>query len=431
MTRPLSRSAACVLAALPLLATGQTPGSATLYGNLDIALDRVSKDAGNVAGTVFAASPAPKISSRRMSTSISSQSHFGFRGTEDLGGGYAGRFTLESAIVPDNGTIASDGRFFGRQAWVGLTTPVGELRLGRQAAPMLQAYYLNTLERLGSTNIFASGAALNNLQAYQDNAVTYLARTGAWIGMLTVSPNAGVASRVSAARSSATPSTPPATATTGQVLGGLTAGDENTDGRGRSHGAMLVYNSERFALISAYHYNKFKAAIGLATAAGGFVPLFNADSYRSAMVGAKATLPQTQTQFAFNLHEGRLQETGNADPKTRTLALAVKQPWGAFSVSAEWMRSKFTNFTGGNDSGVMLGSEYQFSKRTALFVRAGYVQDHRGTAVTASVTPLPVAGGPLALMLPLGSMEIPIFSGSGTNLDARTSLVALGVRHSF
>jgi predicted porin len=416
---------------LPLLAAGQTTGSTMLYGNLDIALDRVSKGAGNVAGTVFAASPAPKISSRRMSTSISSQSHFGIRGTEDLGGGYAGRFALESALVPDNGTFASDGRFFGRQAWVGLTTPVGELRLGRQAAPMLQAYYLNTLERLGSTNIFASGAALNNLQAYQDNAVTYVARTGAWIGMVTVSPNAGVAGRVSAARSSATPSTPPATATTGQVLGGLTAGDENTDGRGSSHGAMLVYNTDAFALIGAYHYNKFHAAIGLARPNGSFVPLYNAESYRSAMVGAKGTLPQTGTQLAFNLHEGRWQESGNADPQARTLALAVKQPWGPFSVSAEWMRSVFTNYTRGSDTGTMLGSEYQLSKRTALFVRAGYVQDHRGTPQAASVTPVLLAGGPLALMLPLGSMEIPIFSGQGTNLDARTSLAAMGIRHSF
>ena len=49
------------------------------------------------------------------------------RGVEDLGGGYRGLFVLEGGLTLDNGGLANDGRLFGRQAYVGLTTPVGEV----------------------------------------------------------------------------------------------------------------------------------------------------------------------------------------------------------------------------------------------------------------------------------------------------------------
>ena len=66
-------------------------------------------------------------------------SRWGVRGSEDLGGGWKASFALEQGISIANGTItkvsASDIGF-NRAAWVGLSGPYGELRLGR----MLTAY---------------------------------------------------------------------------------------------------------------------------------------------------------------------------------------------------------------------------------------------------------------------------------------------------
>jgi len=60
-----------------------------------------------------------------------SGSRFGLRGTEDLGGGLRGLFTLESGINLDDGTNGQNA-FWGRQAFVGLGTPYGQVTLGRQ-----------------------------------------------------------------------------------------------------------------------------------------------------------------------------------------------------------------------------------------------------------------------------------------------------------
>jgi len=58
-----------------------------------------------------------------------SNSRFGFRGTEDLGGGLKANFALEQGFGLDTGASTSSG--FNRQAWVGLSGGFGELQLGK------------------------------------------------------------------------------------------------------------------------------------------------------------------------------------------------------------------------------------------------------------------------------------------------------------
>ncbi|MES2186297.1 MAG: porin [Pseudomonadota bacterium] len=73
-------------------------------------------------------------------------SRIGFQGTEDLGGGNKAFFTLEMGIDPTTGTLqpgpnatgsygqaaAPNGRGFGRQSYVGISTDYGTVTLGRQ-----------------------------------------------------------------------------------------------------------------------------------------------------------------------------------------------------------------------------------------------------------------------------------------------------------
>ncbi len=434
---------ACVLTASVLACSAAwAQSSVTIYGLVDVGVDSVRKGEGNVQGTVFGLSgttpvpnaiASPSTRTTRMAPSLTAQSHFGIKGTEDIGGGWKGGFTLEGGLQADGGTLGNDGRLFGRQAFVSLTTPYGEVRLGRQASPMLIAGYIATTERLGSTDLMGAGLVVNNLQTYQDNMASFLVRKGPWLGVLSYSTNAGVASRVSAARASATSATPAANATTGQIIGGLTAGAESTDDRGRAQGALLAYNGKPFAILAAYHRNDFRGAqVGIASQAGGgtFIPLYTADTFTGAMVGAKFQLP-AGTMLVANFHQGQYKNVGALDPKVQTASAGIKHPIGNWELGAQYMQSRFKNFTKGKDSGVMLGVDYNFSKRTALYSRVGFVDDDRGNIVRGTVTPLPIAGGPGALLVPLGAQEVPLFSGAGQNVDARTSIVSLGLRHYF
>lgn len=418
---------------LAALACCQTPAQAqtsvTLYGNLDLGVDHISKGDGNTAGTIYAASPSMtnSVSMMRVSSSLSSQSVLGFKASEDLGQGYTGRMQLESLLIPDTGTLGEDGRLFGHLAYVALGTPYGEVRAGRQGTPMLTSFYITSVEQLGSTDIMGAGLVVNNTQIYQDNMLSYVLRSPTWIGQVSYSPNAGVPAKISAARA------PYATDATGQIVGGASAGSESPDHRGRSAEAMVTYNTDTLKLTAVAHYNKFGAVLGQYSAATGTTtPLFNVEQYQSYLIGGKYIFPGSGTVIGASFHTGHYHESGDADPKINSYALGFHQPIGAFTVGAEWSLSEFTNFTKGKDTGLMLIGDYAMSKRTTLYARIGAVKDDRGTPTGTTLIPAAkVAGGPVTLLVPIGAAELPVFSGAGMNPDATTSIIGIGIRHSF
>jgi GBP family porin len=70
------------------------------------------------------------------------------RGKEDLGGGLAAVYTLESGFSVANGRSDESGRSFNRQAFAGLSSPYGTLTLGRQYDSVVD--YLGPLTATGS-----------------------------------------------------------------------------------------------------------------------------------------------------------------------------------------------------------------------------------------------------------------------------------------
>ena len=91
------------------------------------------------------------------------RSRLGFTGAKDFGDGYGGAFTLETGLNATNGTqadqpnanttgLTTSGRLFDRQAWAGVTTPYGEIRVGRQNTDIqANGNYIDYTERnLGS-----------------------------------------------------------------------------------------------------------------------------------------------------------------------------------------------------------------------------------------------------------------------------------------
>ncbi|CAN5118619.1 porin [soil metagenome] len=58
------------------------------------------------------------------------QSRFGFKGSEDLGGGLKANFLLENGFQLDTGGVSA-GQAFSRQSYVGLSGGFGEVKLGK------------------------------------------------------------------------------------------------------------------------------------------------------------------------------------------------------------------------------------------------------------------------------------------------------------
>jgi predicted porin len=127
------------LAVLAAAGTASAQSSVTLFGVVDAALEHIS-NSGAASGT-------------RMTQGGNTRSNFGLRGTEDLGGGMAASFWLESSVSVDDGTGSATnqnnqstgatggatGLVFDARSTVSLSGGWGELRLGRDYTPAFRS----------------------------------------------------------------------------------------------------------------------------------------------------------------------------------------------------------------------------------------------------------------------------------------------------
>lgn len=106
------------MAAWTAAGVAQAESNVTIYGNFDEYLGYIRSSSGaHITG---------------LNDGAILRSRLGFRGAEDIGGGYQVRFNLEQGLNADTGTGADTSRLFDRQAWVGIAAPHGEYRIGRQ-----------------------------------------------------------------------------------------------------------------------------------------------------------------------------------------------------------------------------------------------------------------------------------------------------------
>ena len=113
------------LAVLAASGAAMAQSSVTLYGVVDIA---------------FASENNGTTTVSRLDSGKLNGSRFGFKGSEDLGGGLAAVFQLESGFNTDTGASGSTSSLFNRLSFVGLTGNFGAVKLGRQNNPV----YANT-----------------------------------------------------------------------------------------------------------------------------------------------------------------------------------------------------------------------------------------------------------------------------------------------
>jgi predicted porin len=106
-----------VLAALAIGGVAHAQTNVQVYGLLDAGFETVDHASAN-GGRL-----------NRIISGGKNTSRWGFRGTEDLGGGLKAVFGLEGGILLDTG--AADGALFKRQAFVGLDGSFGRVILGK------------------------------------------------------------------------------------------------------------------------------------------------------------------------------------------------------------------------------------------------------------------------------------------------------------
>ncbi|MCA8333424.1 porin [Burkholderia cepacia] len=149
----------------------------TLYGVIDSGIMYTSRTFDTGTGTT---------GSHQISATDGgiSGSHFGITGAEDLGAGTKAIFTLESGFTTNNGALGnSNGNFFGRQAFVGLSGQFGTIKAGTQYSPFglaivdtdaRHASFFGSQAGIYMGNFFATGIFVANAVSYTSPTIAGL-----------------------------------------------------------------------------------------------------------------------------------------------------------------------------------------------------------------------------------------------------------------
>lgn len=155
---------ACCVAVFPALVNAQT--SVQLYGLIDLSLNSVSSS-GTGGG-----------SGRAVTSDVSL---WGFRGSEDLGGGLSAIFKLEQGFNADTGAQTSATALFNREALVGLADKRwGTVQLGAQYWPIITlTARTDPFQRrqMGQQLTLLQGSALRGYPVQSPNAIQYFSPT--------------------------------------------------------------------------------------------------------------------------------------------------------------------------------------------------------------------------------------------------------------
>ena len=164
------------LAVLAASGVASAQSTVTLYGLADVYVGTLKTNSVRQTG-VNLANPAGG------SGGGFNTSRFGFKGSEDLGGGLKANFVLEAGFDPSTGaannytnpfTGANSNAIFGRQSWVGLSGGFGELKLGKMWTPFDEVK--GSGAAAFDANIFAPAANVwvsNNYSDRPGNAIYY------------------------------------------------------------------------------------------------------------------------------------------------------------------------------------------------------------------------------------------------------------------
>jgi predicted porin len=328
-----------------LSASAYAQSSVTLYGIIDTGIEYVSH--ANAAGDNVVRMPG-----------ITGElpSRWGLRGSEDLGNGYKAVFTLESGFNTRGGDMGQGGRLFGRQSWVGIATPYGQLSFGRQYT---MTYWAMADADILGPDIYGSGSLDSYIpNARSDNTIAY---KGTFHGLT-------LGATYSFGRDGAGTGNSPGQGTcAGQVPG------QSTDCRQWS--AMIKYDAASFGAAAAYDEQRG----GAAAAANFFDGVAPFPLTSGADKDVRMQLNAWASVFGVHLGGGWLGRHVEADspavPNVRSnlFYLGASYPvTPAFTLDGEAYRITNSAQDARATMGTLRGT-YFLSKSTAVYLQAAYL----------------------------------------------------------
>lgn len=346
--------------------------SVTLYGLIDTSIAYASGAGGRIT----------KLDSGHMNGS-----RFGFRGSEDLGGGLRANFWLEAGINSDTGGSGQNqgagAKFFGRGSLVSLTGDFGEVRLGRTVTTI-------SSEAQAVGDAFGLGGA-GNLQGIQP--ATGRANNTVWYQSPSLSGFIGKFSYSFGERTSAT--------------GGTQAANQAA--------VALFYSGQ--ALSGAVAYTTLRHPTDLSTVRWLNSSLaYNFGGFK--LFGSFATFKNPGADLSPAVHaalDGNVQLAGiptvgyYAGQDDRSASLGVAVPFGSSTVLAQVVKVDDRGPLNRDATQFGVAYLYALSKRTTLYADYGKVKNRNGAgyALTGAT------------------------SQAGLGDSGNSDAVHVGVRHAF
>lgn len=319
----------------------------TVYGIVDLAVRNVRNE--GVGSTTSEVSGS------------NNTSRIGFRGSEDLGGGWGAAFGLEHGLLADSGASASDSRFFDRLSTVSLTNKsLGELRLGRDYVPTYRnwsrfdpfsyvgvARSANFVSATPQGPIRAAFGTNDNTTVRSDNAIQYLLPKG--LG-----------------------------GAEGEVLVALREGGLVTDDKANVLGARLGFTAGP-VFVSAAHATTENSQTT--------VGKFKDTALGTALELGNVKLSAAWRRFAYD------------SAKQANLLIGLSAEFGVHEIRASWNRVDLSGSVGttaidnvdANQYGI--GYVYNFSKRTMVYATFAQISNDSGARFTIPGGPSGIAAG--------------------------------------
>ncbi len=328
--------------ALGLSATAATAQSAvTIFGVVDVDAARYKLNG---------------VSKALVGSSGHLPSLLGFHGTEDLGGGYIAGFWLESTLLGDTGGglgAAGGALTFNRRSTVGLATPWGEVRMGRENAATFWNHIvydpfngsgpgsaLNTTIGSGGNGSASAnppsavsvGNSVSYRWGYAPNSQSYLGR-----GFF------------------------------GHVMHAFSETSAGAPAVGRYTGARVGYAKERFHGAVAYAVSRgpgsYNAAPGL--------------RHQEFNLGASYDFG-----FARLMAHGGFNKTDVADTRYTHWGVGAVIPVGAGKIPVSYRRVSRDNAAGSGARQLAVGYVHALSKRTSVYTTISRLENRGGDTFT-------------------------------------------------
>lgn len=380
------------LAVIAASGTAMAQSSVTLYGLIDANVGSFKTNALVPATTtpVTAASIKSLTQTKQDSGGLNG-SRWGMKGSEDLGGGLAAIFQLESGFSVDTGNSAQGGLLFGRKANVGLVGGFGKLEIGRNASSYddvsadhaMMAQYLFDPSNTNNGNSATAAAAVGTVAG----AAPFLNRTFSWVGYNTRFNN------------SFKYTSPNLAGFTTSAMYALGEDKTNALSASKSFSANVKYANGPL-LVSAGYQSETVANSVTAT---------RSPALENALVSAAYDFGVAKLGLGFNRAKYKdvaaPAALGGGDFAAQNeYNVSVAVPIGAATISAGYAQSK--GDTLGKSSGFGVQALYALSKRTTLY---------GGGVSTKAYDKLANA----------------VLLASPTSSIAKNTTYAVGVRHTF